>query len=319
MKRHPLLLPVLLLCAGAARSALPAADAHAQWRQLAAEVRSEVAAGDQLQAERTAREALALSSSFPAGAGEHAASMVLLAEVLQAAGQGAGAEDSYRSALAAFAATADGGGAAAVACGQGLARLQASSGRLAEAEAQLRRTLALGEARPGPHHGGCALTVAMLADLQAAQGRPGEAAQLYQRALKDWSAPGADPDGNAATAHLGLAQLARTRGDDVQARTHLEQARAIIESTQGGDAPALIIVLSGIAAIQARADELAGAEAALLRALAICEKPTPWAATPAPPRCSKTLAGIHAAQRRCRACARRTRARHRHPQGPSRR
>src|SRR5580704_4685355 len=153
MPRSPLLIPVLLLCACAARSAATAADAHAQWQQLVAEVRSELAAGDQLQAERTAREAIALASADPLGAAERVASTILLAEVLTAAGQGAAAEEAYRSALAALATGGDAGGAAAAACGQGLARLLAAAGRLAEAEAELRATLARLEAQPGQGDG----------------------------------------------------------------------------------------------------------------------------------------------------------------------
>jgi len=117
-----------------------------------------------------------------------------------------------------------------------LAHTMVQMGRFAEAQALFQEQLPLQIASTGENHDMVAYALVGHGHLLADMGATELAAASFERAMAIYESIGADPEGpEQAAALIGLAKVARARGDLQAAEAHLERA-VRIRSTQMGEA-----------------------------------------------------------------------------------
>ncbi|MEK7414991.1 MAG: tetratricopeptide repeat protein [Planctomycetota bacterium] len=237
------------------------------WQAALEDGHAAAESGNYGEAIRCIRRACELVAHDPAAKSDAAACQAQLAIVLAMSGDAVGAEMAWRRAIDGFAATLGADAPELAASCDALSRLVGASGRMAEAEALLRRALA------GRSDGvETAYRQAMLADAVRAQGRPNEAAPLYRQAIARWELRPGEEINLAMTLH-GLAQCLPV----TEARPLLERALKLLEVLPNA-AAARAPILDTLASACIGLGDAPAAKAALLSALHIVEPTTPMAA-----------------------------------------
>ena len=152
-----------------------------------------------------------------------------------------------------------------------LGQLLQATNRLAEAEALMKRALAIDEASLGPDHPDVAIRLNNLGQLLQATNRLAEAEALMKRALAiDEASLGPDhPRVAIDLNNLGLLLQATNRL--AEAEPLMKRALAIDEASLGPDHPRVAIDLNNLALLLQVTNRLAEAEPLMKRALAIDE------------------------------------------------
>jgi tetratricopeptide (TPR) repeat protein len=156
-----------------------------------------------------------------------------------------------------------------------LATVELMAGAPAEAEALLRRALALREAALGPDHRAVAQVLNNLAEVQRSEGALAEAAALLERSLKIAErTQGPEHPGFAVTLSA-LARVRQAMGALPEAREMFKRVVAIREKALGPEHRDLARSLGLLGEVERDLAAYAEARALLERALAIQEKALP--------------------------------------------
>jgi len=152
------------------------------------------------------------------------------------------------------------------------ANLLAAEGRLAEAEAEYRRSLELRAAELPPGDPEVAISRSNLGLVLNARGRHAEAEAEFRTALAAMEAALGPGHPSVATFRNNLANALSDRGEYAEAETELRQALAVMESALGPEHPDTALSMSNLAQVLAAEGELEEAEALHRRALALRER-----------------------------------------------
>lgn len=128
-----------------------------------------------------------------------------------------------------------------------LGNLNLDAGRLAEAEAAMRRSLAISRARDGDLHPNVAATMGNLATVLERQSRHTEAEQLNQQALQVYERIYGPNHPTTAIAINNLASIYSADGKDGAAAGLQERVLAIYEKTYGAESPDVGRALNNLA------------------------------------------------------------------------
>ena len=151
-------------------------------------------------------------------------------------------------------------------------QLQASQGKYPEAEALLRRSLALKEKALGTDHPSYGASLHALAGVVSKQGKYPEAEALLRRSLAlVEKALGTDHPSYGASLHA-LAGVVSKQGKYPEAEALLRRSLAIDEKALGTDHPSLYPTLTNLAGIMAQLGELDPALPLVERARSIAER-----------------------------------------------
>ncbi|MFO1429625.1 MAG: tetratricopeptide repeat protein [Candidatus Competibacteraceae bacterium] len=266
-----LLVGAVVLSVGA-QEAESSADIQ-QWEALQEQVVARYQAGKYADAERFARQALAVAEhAFGSGHPDTATSLNNLAVVLKDQGRPGEAEPLHRRALAIREKVLGAEHPATATSLNNLAVVLRSQGRYGEAEPLYRRALAIQEKVLGAEHPTTAMSLNNLAEVLWAQGRYGEAEPLHRRALaiREKVLGAEHPD--TALSLNNLAEVLRAQGRYGEAEPLHRRALAIWEKIVGAEHPNIAASLNNLAAVLKDQGRPGEAEPLLRRALAIQEK-----------------------------------------------
>jgi tetratricopeptide (TPR) repeat protein len=153
-----------------------------------------------------------------------------------------------------------------------LAALYRSQGRFPDAEAVLKRILAIYEGSLGPEHANVAQFLNNLAALYQDQGRLDDAEPLLTRSLSIVEKILGPEHPHVAEVLINLATHYRVQRRYPDAEALLKRSLAIYDKALGPEHPSLITPLNSLAALYRDAGRDTDAEAILKRSLAIDEK-----------------------------------------------
>jgi tetratricopeptide (TPR) repeat protein len=178
----------LLLTACGGQLPLPAerlspAELSARWQKENHDGLGALEKGDAENAERLFRGALKLTEQLPASDLRRAATLNNLASALEQQGKLPEAENLYKQASSAFAASAGADHPGLVTLAKNLARVQKAQNKYAEATQSYKQILNIQEKTIGIQHAEFAVSLTALADLYAKQEKYTLADPLYRRAL----------------------------------------------------------------------------------------------------------------------------------------
>lgn len=232
--------------------------------------------------------ALALPLQTTLGGQDHSAGhFVALARIHRGLGQAAEARAALDRAVAA--AVADGDvpamalstardqmakrqeASAKVSAWEGIGQFEREAGRLAEAEAALRRAVTMSEAMDGPGNADLPSKQVHLADVLRAQGQWAAAEVVYGAALAAMDQTAGGTAVRLPQALDGLARVRWAQGQRAEAEALLRREIDLYALHIASDHPDLVPVLQLLAEVLAATDRAPEAQAALARATAIRE------------------------------------------------
>ena len=178
-----------------------------------------------------------------------------------------------------------------------LGRAYREAGRLGEAEAVLRRGLAINEQALGPNHVQVAVALNQLALLYEQRGRFDDAEPLYRRALAIRQTTDGPEHPATATVYNNLGALYRAQGRYTEAEAAFRRALEIREKALGPEHREVAAGLNNLGEMYRQMGRYAEAEPLLTRALDVWEK-TLGPAHPSVAATLNNLAELYRAQGR---------------------